>query len=317
MPKNTRMLQISVIALASMFLYGSVAARAQGTARDANRVNAQGPASDASRVNAQGPANESGRLKVLRAAASALGQIRASDIGAGNVVLPLVDVVTTIHISAGGTLYSNGQPSNVDYDAMIGYLLPAMRVQIKAAGAAANAPRTIQTVREDYAWNDSELGAGLIPGKGTATPAMAEAKARLLQLWILPYGVLKAAIAAGDKTTISTAQGSTVITFPLSGALAGVTVTATLDAKNFITKVVTKPDNPAATDLVYDVEYSDYADRGEIATDIQSPGRIVQKVAGKPLLDVKIKHVDANNPYLVFPIPPNVKAARAQAGSSR
>ena len=301
MPRKTRILPISAIALALTFAYGSIAAHAQG------------PAIDVSRFNAQGPANEPGRLKVLRAAASALGMIRTSDIGAGNVVLPLLDVVTTMHISASGTMYSNGQPSNVDYDAMMGYLLPAMRVQIKPAGAGANAARTIQTVREDVAWNESEPGAGLIPGRGTATPAMATAKARLLQLWILPYGAVKAAIAAGDKTTVSTAQGSTLITFPLSGALAGITVTATLDAKNFVTKVVTKPDNAAATDLVYEAEYSDYADHGEIATDIKSPGRIVQKVAGKPMLDLKVKKVDANNPYLVFPVPANVKAARAGA----
>jgi len=305
MPRKTRILPISAIALALTFAYGSIAAYAQT------------PANQANRVNAQAPANEPARLKVLRAAAAALGQIRMSDIGAGNAVLPLVDVVTTMHISASGTMYANGQPSNVDYDAMMGYLLPAMRVQIKPAGAGAKAAGTIQTVREDYAWNDSELGAGLIPGKGTATPAMAAVKARLLQLWILPYGVVKAAIAAGDKTMISTAQGSTIITFPLSGALAGVTVTATLDANNFITKVVTRPDNAAATDLAYEAEYSDYADHGEIPTDIKSPGRIVQRVAGKPLLDVKIKHVDANNPYLVFPIPANVKAAGTQAGSSR
>jgi len=305
MPRKTRILPISAIALALTFAYGSIAAYAQT------------PANQANRVNAQAPANEPARLKVLRAAAAALGQIRMSDIGAGNAVLPLVDVVTTMHISASGTMYANGQPSNVDYDAMMGYLLPAMRVQIKPAGAGAKAAGTIQTVREDYAWNDSELGAGLIPGKGTATPAMAAIKARLLQLWILPYGVVKAAIAAGDKTMISTAQGSTIITFPLSGALAGVTVTATLDANNFITKVVTRPDNAAATDLAYEAEYSDYADHGEIPTDIKSPGRIVQRVAGKPLLDVKIKHVDANNPYLVFPIPANVKAAGTQAGSSR
>ncbi len=303
MPRKTRILPISAIALGLTLAYGSIAAHAQT------------PASQANRVNAQAPANEPARLKVLRAAAAALGQIRTSDIGAGNVVLPLLDVITTIHISATGTMYTNGQPSNVDYDAMMGYILQAMRVQIKPAGA--NGPLTIQTVREDVAWNDSELGAGLIPGKGTATPAMATAKARLLQMYILPYGVVKAAIEAGEKTTTSTAQGSTVITFPLSGVLAGVTVTATLDANNLITKVVTKPDNAAATDLVYEAEYSDYADHGQIPTDIQSPGRIVQRLAGKPLLDVKIKHVDANNPYLVFPIPANVKAARTQAGASR
>jgi hypothetical protein len=280
------------MAVASMFLCWSVVARAQGTADPTNQ------------------------LRVLRAAASALGQIRMSDIGMTNPPLPLVDVVTTMEISASGVVYNNGQPMNATYTAAFAYIPPAMRVEIKGQGGG-NAGHTIQTVREEYAWNESEKGAGLIPGKGTATPAMAAAKSRLLQLWILPYGVVKAAIAAGDKTTVSSAQGSTVITFPLSGPLAGVTVTATLDAKNFITKVVTKPDNAAATDLAYEAEYSDYADHGEILTDVKSPGRIVQKVAGKPLLDVKITKVDANNPYLVFPIPTNVKAARAQAGSSR
>ena len=292
MSTKRRTLNISAIAVASMFLCWSVAARAQRTADPTNQ------------------------LKVLRAAASALGMIRISDIGATNPPLPLVDVVTTMEISASGVVYSNGQPADAAYTAAFAYIPPAMRVEIKGQDGG-NAVHTIQTVREEYAWNESERGAGLIPGKGTATPVMAAAKARLLQLWILPYGVVKAAIAAGDKTTISTAQGSTLITFPLSGALAGITVTATLDANNFITKVVTKPDNPAASELVYEAEYSDYADHGEILTDVKSPGHIVEKVAGKPLLDVKITKVDANNPYLVFPVPPNVKAARAQAGSSR
>ena len=290
MPTKTRTLQISAIALASMFLCWNVAAQAQAAA------------------------DPTIQLRVLRAAASALGQIRMSDIGMANPPLPLVDIVTTMEISATGTVYNNGQPMNATYVAAFAYIPAAMRVTIKGAGTG-NAARMIQTVREEYAWNESEPGAGLIPGKGTATPVMASAKSRLLQLWILPYGVVKAAIAAGDKTTVSTAQGSTVITFPLSGALAGVTVTATLDAKNFITKVVTKPDNPAATDLVYEAEYSDYADHGQILTDVKSPGHIVEKLAGKPLLDVKTTKVDADNPYLVFPVPPNVKAARTQAGS--
>ena len=297
MSTTTRTLRISAIAVASAFLCWSVVARAQGTR----------PAA---------PTDPTIQLRVLRAAANALGQIRMSDIGMTNPPLPLVDVVTTMEITGTGVVYNNGQPMNATYTAAFAYIPPAMRVQIKGSGTG-NAARTIQTVREEYAWNESEPGAGLIPGKGTATPAMASAKSRLLQLWILPYGVVKAAIAAGDKTTVSTAQGSTVITYPLSGALAGVTVTATLDAKNFITKVVTKPDNPAATDLVYEAEYSDYADHGEILTDVKSPGHIVEKLAGKPLLDVKTTKVDADNPYLVFPVPPNVKAARPQAGSSQ
>ncbi|PYU34026.1 MAG: hypothetical protein DMG31_07295 [Acidobacteria bacterium] len=50
---------------------------------------------------------------------------------------------------------------------------------------------------------------------------MAGVKDRLLQLWILPYGVVKAAFAAGDKTKVSIENRATVITFPLSGELAG------------------------------------------------------------------------------------------------
>jgi hypothetical protein len=252
------------------------------------------------------------RVKVLRAAADALGMLRWSDIGAGATHLPAIDVVTTMEIFASGTIYDGGQPVTCEYHASLAYIPPAMRVEITRKGDA----HTIQTVRENYAWNESEIGGGLVPGKGTATPAMPAAKARLLRLWILPYGIVKAAIAAGDKTKVSMANGATVITFPLSSSLAGVTVTATLDSKNFITKVETKPDNPAQANLATEAEYSDYADHGEVLTDIKSPGHIVYKQAGRPALDIQVKMVNANDPYLVFPVPPNVKAASAQTSAS-
>src|SRR4029077_17845133 len=137
-------------------------------------------------------------------------------------------------------------------------------------------------------------------------------KGRLLQLWILPYGVVKAAIAAGDKTKLTMENGATVITFPLSGNLAGITVKATLDSKNLVTKVETRPDNPAQANMATETEYSDYADHGDVLTDIKSPGHIVEKQAGKPMLDLQVKMVNANDPYLVFPVPPNVKAASSQ-----
>ena len=86
---------------------------------------------------------------------------------------------------------------------------------------------------------------------------------------------------------------------------------ATLDSKNLVSKVETQSDNAALRNMVTETEYSDYADHGEILTDVKSPGHIVQKQAGRPVLDIRVKMVDANNPYLVFPVPPNVKAALA------
>jgi hypothetical protein len=248
------------------------------------------------------------RARVLRAAADALGIPRFADIGAGTTRLPPIDVVNTMEFQGTGTTYSSGRAFKTEYKVALGYNPAAMRVEMTRADAGGGAPQhSIQTVRENYAWDESETGAGLVPGKGTATPAMAAAKERLLQLWVLPYGVVKAALAAGEKTTVSTEGGATVMTFPLSGQLAGITIKATLDSRNFVTKVETRPDNPALANLATETEYSDYADRGEVLTDIKSPGRIVRRQGGRPILDIQVKTWEANNPYLVFPVPPNLK----------
>ena len=256
----------------------------------------------------------------IKAAADALGMPRTG--GPGGAGLPEVDVVNRMEFWGSGTASAvdptkpggSSQAFKTEYHVALGYNPPSIRVEMTPmAGAGQAGPQhAIQTVRDTYAWNESEIGAGLEPGRGTATPAMGAVKNRLLQLWILPYGVVKAAVAAGDNAKLSAENGATVITFPLSGELAGITVKATLDAKNFITKVGTQTDNPALSDLVREIEYSDYADHGEILTDIKSPGHIVMKQGGNTVLDVQIKMWDANNPYLVFPVPPNVKKAAAQ-----
>ena len=264
------------------------------------------------------------RAKTLRAAADALGMVRWSDIGAGASRLPAVDVVNTMELWGSGTTYGSGQvykpgapwPAfKTEIHVALAYNPAAMRVEMTCTNSDASAQggaapqHIIQVVRDKYAWDESEIGAGLVPGKGTATPAMAADNNRLLRLWILPYGVVKGALASGDKTRTSTENGTTVITFPLSGQLAGVTVKATLNAKNEVAKVETRTDNPALGEMFTETEYSDYADRGEILTDIKSPGHIVQKRGGHPVLDIQVKKVDANNPYLVFPVPENVKNA--------
>jgi hypothetical protein len=242
------------------------------------------------------------RATVLRAAADALGMVRWSDIGSTTTRLPGIDIVNTMEFRGG------------EYHVSLGYNPPAMRVELTRTGPNGGAAQhTIQTVRDNYAWDESEIGAGLVPGKGTATPAPAALQERLLQLWTLPYGVVKAALAAGEKTTVSTEGGATVITFPLSGQLAGITVKATLDSNNFVTKVETRPDNPARVNLATQTEYSSYADRGEVLTDIKSPGHIVRRQGGRAILDMEVKTWESNNPYQVFPVPPNVKAATVTA----
>jgi hypothetical protein len=255
------------------------------------------------------------RPKTLRAAADALGMARWSDIGGANTRLPGIDIVNTQELVASGTTDVGGRMVKTDVHAALGYNPAAMRIEITPEGGAAQ--HTIETVRETWAWNESQVGGGLVPGKGTGTPVMAAVRERLLKLWMLPYGVVKAAYAAGDKTVVSTEGGATVITAPLSGPLAGMSVKATLDAKNLITKVEARADNPALADLACQMEYSDYADHAEVLTDIKTPGHIVGKRSGRTVFDLIVKTWETNNPYLVFPVPQNVKSASASSPTSR
>ena len=264
-------------------------------------------------VEAQGAAD---RAKVLRTAADALGMARWSDIGANaNTRLPGIDIVNTMELQGSGTTDLAGRPVKTDFHIALGYNPVAARVELTRTPDAGAAQHTIQTVRDTYAWNESEMGAGLIPGKGVATPAMTAVRERLLHIWMLPYGVVKAAYAAGDKAVVSTEAGATTISAPLTGPLAGITVKATLDANNLMTKVEARADNQALANLNWEADYSNYADHAEVLTDVKTPGHLVLKQGGRTVVDLTVKTWETNNPYLVFPIPPNVKSAPATTTS--
>jgi hypothetical protein len=254
----------------------------------------------------------------VKTAEYALGMIRGPQ---------RIDAISTLKYWGTGSIKEFGPSSrpdlaspafNVNYHASLSYAVPAMRIDVMRSnpdgqgggGQPLAAPqRQIHVVSGRFAWNESVPGAGFIPGS-TATPTPSALKVRLLQLWITPFGVLKMAVLAGSRAKITTEGGATVITFPLTDALEGITVKATLNAKNQVERVETRADNPALGDLVYETTYSDYKDLGEIASDVLFPSHIVQKQRGFPVLDLTITKTDPNNPYVVFPVPDSVEKAR-------
>jgi glyoxylase-like metal-dependent hydrolase (beta-lactamase superfamily II) len=129
------------------------------------------------------------------------------------------------------------------------------------------------------------------------------------QLWTLPFGVLKMAVQAGSAAKLTTEGGASVITFPLSGALQGITMKATLNAKNQVERVEARTEDPVLGDMVTETTYSDYKELSEITTDVLFPTHIVQKQGGFPVLDLTITKTDTNNPYVVFPVPESVEKA--------
>ncbi len=259
-------------------------------------------------------------------AQDALATIKAAEYALGMIRGPQrVDAINTMEVWATGTNYNFGQAYRPDgpwpafkitYHASYSYRTPAMRVDItrsnpdgplQGGGLPLAAPqRQIQVVNGMYAWNESVPGAGFLKGS-TATPAPAALNDRLLQMWTTPHGVLKAAERVANDAKVAKEGGSTVVTFPLTGGLAGVTVKMTLNAKNQVAKVETTGDNPVLGDTVTETTYSDYKDLGEIPTDVLFPTHILQKQGGFPVLDLTVTKVDANNPYVVFPVPEAVE----------
>ena len=193
--------------------------------------------------------------------------------------------------------------------------VPAMRVDLTCAGQKPD--RRVQAVAGELAWNEAEPG-------GTATPAPDTARDRLLHIWTLPQGVVKAARLAGAKATFATEAGKPVITFPLPAPLQNATVKATLDPQNFlfhtmptgvrryfshrIERVETRLNN-----VVTVTTYSEYGDLNadDYKSDALLPRRMVSERNGMKVMDLTLTMSQTYNPYVVVPVPENVRKAAA------
>jgi hypothetical protein len=246
-------------------------------------------------VSVVSPATAQDAMPRIKAAQYALGMIRGPQ---------RIDAINTLEYW--GTGYAQKAANMVTYHVSLSYLTPAMRVDITQSAPAV---RQIEVVNGNFAWNESVPGAGFIPGT-TATPAPGSVKDRLLRLWSTPDGALKAAERAGPNAKLTQEKGATVITFPLADTLSGITMKVTLNGKDQVENVETRPDNARLGSTVTETTYSDYKDLSEIQSDVLFPSRIVQKQNGVTVLDVTITKTDTNNPYVVFPVPENVEKAR-------
>jgi hypothetical protein len=158
--------------------------------------------------------------------------------------------------------------------------------------------RTIEVVSDKYAWNEDTPG-------GKATPMPAALQERQLQLVLTPVGMAKAAKAAGDAAKIATAGGVTTLTFPSNGA----TITATLNKYMEPVKAEARYGTTVLT-----VSYDQYGDWNDDAkADVYLPKHIVQTQNGMTVLDLTITNTNTYNPYVIMPIPSNVKGGAAGA----
>jgi hypothetical protein len=222
------------------------------------------------------------------------------------------DSILTLEHWAKGTMIVGQQRFEVpEYRLSINYAVPGMRVDVRRQGAGGQPQRQIDVVSGAAAWNETDRGRN-------ATAARDRVKERLVYLWTTPMGVVKAARAAGAKAAVRNAGGATILSFPLPAPADDVTVNATVQKDGRL--VV--PDEAALTTLVgtyivrvetsgavvTDTTYAEYGDWNwdDYQADIMLPRRIVRK-QGDTTLELMTTNTNTYNPYVVMPVPENVR----------
>lgn len=222
------------------------------------------------------------------------------------------DSILTLEHWAKGTMTVGQQKYDVpEYRLSVNYSVPGIRIDFRRQGPGGQPQRQIEVVSGASAWNETERGRN-------ATAARDRAKERLVHLWTTPMGIVKAARMAGAKATSRTAGGATVLSFPLPAPAEDVTVNATVrrDASllvpdeaalktlvgTYVVRVETA--GPVVTETIY-AEYGDW-NWDDYQADILLPRRMTRK-QGDTTLDLVTTNTNTYNPYVVMPVPGNVR----------
>jgi glyoxylase-like metal-dependent hydrolase (beta-lactamase superfamily II) len=137
--------------------------------------------------------------------------------------------------------------------------------------------------------------AALAPGQQNITPQNM-AWAQQLEIWITPWGFLKAAAANNATARAETVGGKRyqVVTFNAPVKSPGgqpYKVVGYINSQGLVEKVQTWVENPIFGDMLVEAEYTNYRDG---ANGLKFPAQIVQKRGGWPTFTAYILGADAN-----------------------
>ena len=217
-----------------------------------------------------------------------------------------VEAVATLEHQATGTIQIDGQPCKLaKYRVSTNYQVPGQRIQYTCTRANGQQYSAIEVVNGQFAWNEDVVGAEITPGRGKATPTPGALHERLIRLWASPQGAPKAAMAGGDKTSVSHDTGKAVVTYPIPG-VPGAIAKATLSTNNQAERVEVTLGN-----VVTEFTYADYQDWNNPLNKIEAfyAGKLVEKRNGATTRDLTTVETETGNVYVVMPVPASVRAA--------
>ena len=218
-------------------------------------------------------------LMAMPTAQDAKGVIAAASKAMG------ADSLRTIEYSGNGYDFVLGQaysPSsawprfvNPSYKRVIDFQVPSSRVdRVRIQGE--NPPRGggQQPIRGEQLQTQTIV-------VGANTPWVQQ-----LEIWMTPYGFLKAAAMNNATMRAQTIGGQKYSVVSFTGQNKA-KVNGYINAQNMVEKVETWIDDALFGDLLFDSVYSDYKDFGGV----KFPTRIIQNQGGSPIFDLRISDV--------------------------
>ncbi len=200
-----------------------------------------------------------------------------------------IKAVMTIMFTAEGTFaadWKNPRPIE-KLDFHVHYGLPGARLMVRSGGSL-----DIVALNDEYAWKEVSEG-------GAATPAPTRGRELLALTKLTPFGALWSVAEAEGHAKVSQVGGKTVLrgTSPYDG----LDVSITLDAYK-------RPQSVTVVDgkTTYGATFADYRDDFEPNYLFIFPKRLTWTKNGRPYADLTVTAYKTN-PYVVFPVPANVK----------
>ena len=203
------------------------------------------------------------------------------------------DSLKTIEYSGNGYDFALGQaynPSspwprfvNPTYKRVIDFQVPSSRVdRVRLQGEQPPRGGGQQPIRGEQPQTQTII-------VGANTPW-----AQQLEIWMTPYGFLKAAAANNATMRAQTIGGQkySVVTFTGQNKAK---VNGYINSQNMVEKVETSIDDAFLGDVPFEAVYSDYKDFGGV----KFPTRIVQNQSGYPIFDLRISDVKPNAPVTI------------------
>jgi hypothetical protein len=230
------------------------------------------------------------------------------------------DTILTMDWRSTGTMTVDGQTCTLaNYRGQVRYNIPALRVDYACAQGGA---RHVEVIANAMAWNEATPGTA-------ATPTPNAVNDRLVQLWSLPYSVYKAATLAGNNAKVTLENGVVYLSYPLPAPLTNATARVALNTIDAIELTMDSGEKYQlsywidrveirAGNVVTETTYSDYAELNEpdYRSDVFFPRRTTVKRGGTTVADLTAQRTNTYNPYVVMPVPANVKAAYPAAAAA-